>query len=206
MLMPPNQPNQNQYDFIMNHPTKPKRQLNLGNSMRSRIIIVAIAVILVIIAIATINSFLKKESTAQAQRLTLIAQTETEIIRVSGLAKDKAKDIKTQNYALTTRISMESSQLQTKKILAGRGVSAKSVNKKLGATKNPKTDAALDEAAKNNRFDDTFYVIMDKQLADYQLLLKTAHSNGTPVEKKTLDSAYQNAGRLKAKQLSSTVQ
>jgi hypothetical protein len=195
--MPPNQPSQ--YDFIMSSSAKPKRQFNFGNSTGSRIALVLIGLTLIIVAVVVVNSLFSKDQKAQAQRLTEIVQTQSEIIRVSGLAKDKAKDIKTRNYALTTRLSVESSQLQVKKSLAGRGVSSKSVNKKLGVLKNPKTDAVLIEAGKNNRFDDTFYAVINKQLEDYQKLVKTAYDNGTPAEKKTLDLSFQNAARLKTK-------
>lgn len=194
--MPPQQ--QNQYDFILNGSPKAPRRPLFGNSLGARIAVIAVLVILVIIAGAVINSFLGKDKAAQTQRLVEISQAQTEIVRVSALANEKAKDGNTRNYALTTQLSVQSSQQQIMKTLAARGVSEKSVSKKLAASKNPKTDAALDEAVKNSRFDETFTTILDKQIADYQLLLQTAYEGSSVSERTALTACFENAKRLAA--------
>lgn len=132
----------------------------------------------------------------QADRLTEIAQAQSEIIRVSSIAKDKGRSDQTRNFAVNTSFSVTSSQRDIKKALVGRGVGEKSINKRLTASKNPKTDALLNEATKNNRFDETFETIMTKQLSDYQILLQAAYQSSDATEKKTLEKAFQNAALL----------
>lgn len=192
--MPPQQ--QNQYDFIMNGSPKPPRNPLLGTGLGARIAVIAGLLIIIIIIGAVINSFLTKGDRVQTDRLVEIAQTQTEIIRVSSLAKDKAKDINTLNLAVSTRLSVESSHQEVKASLAARGVKGKSLNKKLAASKNPKTDAALDEATKNSRFDETFLTIINKQLTDYQKLLQAAYPGSKTKERSVLTASYENAGRL----------
>ena len=86
--------------------------------------------------------------------------------------------------------------IETKKLLAKRGVKEKGLNKILGNKKNDKTDAALKEAAQNNRYDETFNALMQKQLSDYQKLVKVAHDNGTANEKKTLNESLESNAKL----------
>lgn len=198
MLMPPNQ--QNQYDFILNDNQKPKRGLKFGNSTGSRIAIIIIGIILIIIAVSVINSFLGKESKAHTQQLTEVAKAQSEIIRVSTLAAKDAKDPKTRNYALNTKLSVQSSQIEVKKLLNARGVKDKGLNKKLGASKNTKNDDTLKEGSLNNRYDETFVAIINQQLADYQKLTQAAFESGNSKEKKALTAAFENAGRLAIKQ------
>lgn len=197
MLMPPAQ--QNQYEFIMNPSRPPKRRFDFHNNLKARIAVVAVLLILVVIVATVVSSFLNKDAQAQAQRLTEVAQAQSEIIRVSALAKDKAKKEDTRNFALNAKLSVESSQQEIRKVLSKRGVSEKSLNKQLSAGKNSKTDAALDEAAKNNRFDETFTAILNQQLKDYQKLLQGAFASGNSDEKKAITYSYENAARLVGK-------
>lgn len=192
--MPPQQ--QNQYDFIMAPNSKPAGFSFMGNNKGARIAVVALLVIIIFVLGAVVNSFLNKGDQAQTQRLVEITQAQTEIIRVSSLAKTKATDINTRNYALNAQLSVESSQIQVKKVLAARGVKDKSLSKQLAASKNPKTDAALDEATKNSRFDETFITILNKQLTDYQKLLQAAYVGSTPTERTALNASFDNAGIL----------
>jgi FlaG/FlaF family flagellin (archaellin) len=196
VLMPPNQPGQ--YDFILGSDQQPKRGIDFSQNKGARFAVIAVIVIIVIILAMVISSFLGKESKAQGQRLLEVAQAQTEIIRVTALGtKQEAKDLKTRNFALNTQLSVETSQIQVKKSLAAHGMGEKSISKKLGATKNAKTDAALKEATQNNRFDETFKTLLAKQLSDYQKLLKTASGSAkTKTEKNTLNTAYTNVGRL----------
>ena len=196
--MPPDQ--QNQYDFILSNNSKPRRSLNFGKSPAARIAIVVAAIILLIIAITVINSFLNKDTKAHTERLTEVAQSQSEIIRVSALAAKDGKSPGTRNYALNTKLSVESSQQEVKKLLAKRGLSDKGLNKKLAASKNTKNDETLKEGGLNNRYDETFTALVNKQLADYQKLIQTAFQSGSANEKKSLSAAFENAGRLAVKQ------
>lgn len=202
--MPPNQPNQ--YDFILNDSPKPKRTLHFGNSTGSRIAMVVGALILIIVAVTVINSFLSKDSQAHAQRLTEVVQSQNEIIRVSALAAKDGKSPQTRNYALNTKLSVQSSQQEVKKLLASRGIKEKSLSKKLEASKNVKNDEILKEGNLNNRYDETFVALVNKQLSDYQTLISTTYESSSSTEKKALTASFENAGRLATKQASSPLE
>lgn len=202
--MPPQQ--QNQYDFIMNDAPKSSRGPLFGGGMGARIAVIAVLFILIVIIGMVANSFLNKDQKIQTERLVKIAQTQTEIIRVSALAKSKAKDINTRNFALTTGLSVQSSQQDVKKLLSARGVNEKSLGKKIGGGKDAKTDAALDEATKNSRFDETFLTIMNTQLTNYQKSLQVAFPDSKKNERIALTASFDNAGRLVKKPESETSQ
>ncbi len=191
--MPPSQQQTpSQYDFILNN--QPRRSgPNFGQSKGQRIAVVVGGLILLIIIVMVISSFLNSGSNGQKQQLIDIAKSQTEIIRVSALAQQKAVDPKTKQFALNVKLSVQSDQSQVMKSLEGRGVKAKSLSKTLAASKNPKNDTTLDDGTKNNRFDDTFLVLLQQQLTDYQKQLKIAFdASGSNSEKTTLTNAFNN--------------
>ena len=192
--MPPTQ--QNPYDFIMSADQRPRRSFNLGDNKGARFVVIAVLLILIFIITMLVMSFLDKDKNAQKERLIEIAQTQTEIIRVSSLAEKDAKSADTRNFAVNTKLSVQTSQSEVSGAVARYGVKGKGLTKELSASKNPKTDAALQEASRNNRFDETFMAIMEKQLADYQKLLLAAHKAGTPADKQVLQKSIKNANVL----------
>jgi len=123
----------------------------------------------------------------QKERLLEIAQAQTEIVRLSSQASQKAGSIETRSLAITTRLSVQSSANQTTEALTKYGVKANS--KMLSKGKNSKSDDLLTEAAKNNRFDETYKQILNEQLSNYQKLLKASFDSGTKKEKVFLGNA-----------------
>lgn len=190
MAMPPNQ--QNPYEFIMSPNQRPPRKPIIGNSIGSRIAVVVVGLVLLIIIIMVISSFLNGSNKDQNDRLLKITQSQSEIIRLSALAEKAAKVDSTKIFAANTRVSTQSAQQDTKKLLTARGVKTKVIDKQLGVSKNPKNDAALKEATANNRYDETFTQLINQQLGDYQTQLQTAFDNATPNEKKSLMAMFNN--------------
>lgn len=199
MLMPPQQ--YNQYDFIMNAPKQQRGPKVSGIKSRVLLVIIGLIVLLIIAVIA--NKILTAGSSAQAAKMTEVAQAETELIRVASLGIDTAKDRDTLNHAATIKATIQSSQNQTKKLLEKRGVKGKGLTKKLSASKNSKSDDKLEEARRNNRYDETFNTLIDKQLTDYQKTLKAAFGGASKSEKILLEKSSKNAERLKTPKESS---
>lgn len=200
--MPPqNYSNQNPndpYGFIMNNPQQPQRSSG-PSGMRGRIIVVAIGVVILIILGIIFSSLLSKGSKDQAQRLLEISQRQTEIIRISTQADKKAKSIATKQFALTTRLTTESSQKDINELLAKKGYNEKKLSKVLSASKNSKSDAALADAEKNNRFDETFMLILTGELNNYQKQLNTAASGASKTQKKVLQKSFNSAAVIQKK-------
>lgn len=187
MLMPPNQPpTPDPYGFILN-PEKPKRGLLFGGGIKFKLILTGIVAFIVITGGVILGNSLDGPRDAQKDRLIEIAQTQTEIVRLSTIAENKAGAPSTKSLAITTKLSTESSLNQTKEALAKYGV--KSDVKLLNQGKNQKSDTLLDEATNNNRFDETYKKLMSEQLANYQKLLKSAFESGSKSEKVVLNSA-----------------
>jgi len=153
--------------------------------MKQRVIFAGAGAILLIVLVVVATSFLGRASNAQKTKLTELAQTQTEIIRIASLGQENAAATQTKALATTTKLSFQSSKNSTLQALNKRGI--KKVNDKiLAAGRNSKNDATLDEGKKNNRYDETFQKLLEAQLANYQKQLRSAFDSGSVAEKKTL--------------------
>lgn len=186
------------FGFITNNPQKPKRSFG-PSGMAGRIAVIAAILVVLIIMAIVVSALLSRGDKAQTQRLIEISQRQTEIIRITTQADKNAKSLSTRSYALTTRVSLESSQKNVNQLLAKRGVKEKALSKQLTAGKNTKTDAALSEAQKNNRFDETFTEIMGAELTNYQKLLNGAADGAKKSEKDVLQKSFNSAATIQAK-------
>lgn len=181
--MPPEQ-NQNQpnpYDFITSPVQAPTGGFGSFNK-KQRILLVVIASVVIIIIFVVVSSFLGKAGQAQNQKLAELAQTQTEIVRIASIGFSKSKNLETKSLAINTQLSVESSKQDTRNALKKRGVKIK--DKTLAAGKNTKTDALLQEATINNRFDQTFTEIIQTMLASYQRQAKSVYESSNPGEQK----------------------
>lgn len=191
------------YGFIMNN--QPKQRRNFGPSgTAGRVAVVVGGLVVLIILGVIVSALLSRGDKAQTERLVEVAQRQTEIIRLTAQADKKTKALSTRSFALTTRVSLESSQKEVSGLLAKRGLKAKSLNSRLTAGKNAKSDAALAEAEKNNRFDETFTEIINNELANYQKLLEAANQSASKSEKQVLQKSYTGAATLLAKPTATT--
>lgn len=191
-------PQNDPYGFIMQSPQKRGPSIN-PTSMKARIILVAIGAIFLIILAVIAASLLGSAGNAQKQRYIEIAQKQTEIVRISTLADKKAKGLAIRSFAVTTQLAVSSDQRKVTAALASRGVGEKDQTKLLGLGKNSKTDATLDEAEKNGRYDETFRQVLEAELTNYQRLLNTAASGANKSERPVLESSYKSATTLLAK-------
>ncbi|MCA9329829.1 hypothetical protein KDA11_04240 [Candidatus Saccharibacteria bacterium] len=203
--MPPNQiPNQpqftqqNQYDFILNNEqNQPKKSFNLfnGGSKVQRIFLFAGAGTLMLIVVMLAYSMLSSGDKSQSERLLSIAQQQTEIIRVTGLAKNKARSTATQSLASTTSITIQSSKNDITELLKKSRVK---VNDKIfNSAIDPRTDETLESASLNNRYDQVFTEIVTAELKSYQLKLKEAFDNtSSKAQKEALEKSYNSVSTL----------
>jgi hypothetical protein len=184
------------YGFIMNSPARPPKQ---PLAMKARILVVGGGLILLIIIFVIVSSLLSSGQKAQRDIYVQLAQKQTEMIRISTIGSKKAKTLQAKSYAITTRVSLESSQKQTTALITKRGLKEKNLNKSLALSKNVKVDTELETAEKNNRFDETFMKIMETQLSDYQKLLNQAASGASANERKSLEAAFSQVAVLQKK-------
>lgn len=183
------------YDFILNPPsTKKKHLLPTSNSPKQRILIaVAFGGVMLIVLILVIGMLFGSKNNS-ATLIDLAAQ-QSEIIRVSDIGANKAKTPAAKNLAITTKLSLQTTQNQTldhlKKLKNTVGT------KELAQKKNTKTDQQLDAAAVNNKFDEIFIQIIRSSLSDYRTAVKKLYdTTSSKTEKQFLASSYNGAGIL----------
>lgn len=179
------------YDFIMAANHKPKKPiLPRGNSKQSRIVIVVVGAVVLVAILAIVAALINRASSAGHDTLVLAAQEQTELIRISTIGVDKARDPGTKNLAVTAQLSLKSDQTA---LLSHVKVSPK----ELAFGKNTKTDIALTTAEQSNKFDEAFTAELKKELATYQKTLKTAYDEASSKKlKTTLSDNYTHANTL----------
>lgn len=194
--MPPNNQN-NPYGFILNPEKPPKPPLKIfgGNAMIQRAVIVGMGVLLLIIITVFGLSFLNKASNAQAQRLVEIAQTQTEILRVSETTQSKITDSGLAKISILNQLTTRTALKDISDALAKRG---QKVNEKLLAKgQNPGNDQVLTEAEQNSTYNQAYRALLSQQLDNYLLQIEAAHSSGSAKEKEMLASIYEQVRVIK---------
>lgn len=191
-----NQEDINQYDFIMNPGSSQQKASRLPTNPKTKRLL-AILFLLAIVVIATIvliSIFSSVDKSAKADWATALQQ-QTEIIRVSEIGVKKAKDSDAKNLAITTQLSLASSQPTLSSLANKSGVKLDS--KQLKAGQDDKTDLRLTQAEQTNQFDSVFNQTLKAQLADYQLTIKRLYeASESQATRLQLNSIYQSAGLL----------
>lgn len=186
---PPTQaPAPNPYDFIMN-PQEPQKQSLFNFSGKKSIFILLGGGIFVIIIIFMLFSLLFGGSGANGEKLLEIAQTQTEIIRLTEDARNKARSSTTQNLANTVNMSVTTSKNDLLPIVKKNG--GKTDAKLLVLKKSSKADAQLAAALQSNQYDSVFITIITAQLQEYQKQLKDMYPVlSKPADKQVIKTAY----------------
>jgi hypothetical protein len=192
--MSPEQSQDDPYGFITN-PDKPaRRQINFGNTPQQRMIIAGAGLVILIMIFIFLFLLFSRASNTQKDNLVKLAQTQTEIVRITEIAEKESGGIDTRSFAVNTRLSLQSDLQETTGFLAGRGVELK--GKSLGLVKDENTDKKLEEASANNRFDETFIELLRDQLQDYRVLLQQAYEDGNSSEKQAMSQNYEEIALL----------
>jgi hypothetical protein len=185
------QPDNNQYDFILDpaqkKPAGPSFLMDPKKKIIASVIFVMTVIILIIIGFSVFSSLSKKNNSA----LVDVYAYQTEIARVTGLGIDGAVDpaLKIQTSTFNSFISTDLKN--TTDFLAKSG---KKTTKLEAASKlDSKLEANLKAATTRNSFDEEFKSALEKTSTSYKLALKEAlDSTGSESEKKMLQTAADN--------------
>lgn len=193
-------PPQNPYEFIMNSGEQSKKTLLPGGgNTKQRIMLVGGGGAVLLIVFMVIFSLLMGGNKGNEQVLIGLAQQQTELVRVAAIGVTKAKSPNTQNLAITTQLSVSSAQKDLLTLIKKQKI--KLDPKILTQTKNTKTDTQLTAAEQDNRFDETFTLVLQQQLSAYALALKNAFNESTGINtRQALSEAAKNAELLTPKQ------
>jgi len=204
--MDPNQPtapNTGQYDFIVN-PEKPGHHGGLlhmggGNFLFKLAVIIGGTVVFIVVAAIIVNVFFGSKT--NIDELVGVAQTQSEVIRVSALSSQVSGQA-LRNAAESTQQTVGSQQQALLAFLKTHGRTLK--EKDLALKKNTQTDQTLRSAQQSNTYDIVFMRTLQTELTDYDRSLTTASKNtGNLTERSLLSSQHDDVQTL-LKQLNAT--
>lgn len=193
--MQPVTPGNNPYQFITDPGKPPKKSLFSGSSQSRRIVLVAVLAGVGLAVIAIVVSLISAAGSSSRNDYQNLVQQQAEIIRISDIGTQKARGTNAKNLAVTSKLSLLSSQAALTSLAKGAGASTDP--KVVNAGKDAATDTELTAAEQSNRFDEVFSAKLTELLNEYQQTLKRLYDQSSkPDSKATLQQAYNNAGLL----------
>jgi hypothetical protein len=203
--MQPNNPYaptpQPDYDFIMNHGQQPQKSMFPGSGSKiGRILIIGVGLVVLLIIFSVVRGLLTGKSSMP--EIIGVAQDQASIIHLASNAIEQ-ENISEQNlnFALTTQLSVKSSQTNTLNYLSKNKVKVKP--KVLVLKTSTKTDQDLATAATNSNYNEVFHDTMKTQLETYQRDLQSAYQHTKGPNGKALLSKNFDAAELLLTQLDS---
>ena len=178
-----------QFDFIMNPQTPPKKSL-LPNNPKLKMLIIGLGVVtlVVLLLVVIFSIFGSKDSSKES--LVKIAQQQNEIIRIAGAGTTKAGGEKAKKLAVVTSMTMKSDQNSLINYLAKQKRKVK--DKELVLLTDKKTDQELTAASSNGRYDEVFTQIITEKLAEYQKSLEAQYGSVGPKGKEVIKQSNDN--------------
>lgn len=191
----PQQPNQNQYDYILNSPTPKKPSvMNMGGGQKSRklvsIIFVLVVVTAALVGFAIFRSATKKDySTYKA-----LLNSQTEIVRIADLGVSKARRAAIKNYVASIKSVTTSEKNDTLAYLKTSNVNVD--EKALALKKDADNDKALATAEQANQYDEKLTSILNTLIIAYQKDIKSLGGSITTKSERTLVTTLQNNAKV----------
>ncbi len=158
--------------------------------MKVKIAFLVLVAFILIFGSVIFSKLMNASSNERKERLVSIAQTQTEIMRITGLAETKTNGSDLQNLNIITKLSVQSSSNDTNELLVKNKIKPES--KLLNKGRDSKNDELLTQATNNSSFDSTYRKLLQEQLTKYQSQLKTAFENGTKAQKEVFSEAGQS--------------
>lgn len=186
----PANPNTNPYAFLYEQPKAKKSSLlPSGNSTKQRIIYVLAALIVLVFVAMLVISFISSAGKENTANLKIVVTKQAELIRISNIGVAKSKDQTTKNLAITTSLSISSSQASLLALLKKSGINITPKDLALGSKS--ATTTLLTNAEQANNFDEVFVKELQKEISEYRSSIKTAYDSSTGENtKKALDNAF----------------
>ena len=183
--IPPPYSGDSQYDFILSGNQKAKKSLlPKGNSPKQRILYAVGGGILAVILIMVIFALVFGNSGGSTLALETIAQTQTELIRVSTAGATESRDVAVQGFAESIALTTTTGQQQTLSYLSAH--KHKMDAKHLALGRNVKTDAALKSASEAGHYDEQLATELNQELTSYRDQLSKAYKEASSSTQKQL--------------------
>jgi len=170
-----------------------------GNFLFKLAVIIGGTVVFIVVAAIIVNVFFGSKT--NIDELVGVAQTQSEVIRVSALSSQVSGQA-LRNAAESTQQTVGSQQQALLAFLKTHGRTLK--EKDLALKKNTQTDQTLRSAQQSNTYDIVFMRTLQTELTDYDRSLTTASKNtGNLTERSLLSSQHDDVQTL-LKQLNAT--
>lgn len=184
----PGSPQGNPYEFILNpaKPPRPKR-FGFGNNMAVTIAMIVGGALLIMILLTIVTNLLTPEKVGEKELLGL-AQSQTELARISEEAVGDSTQQVTKNLATTVQYTMLTQQQQTIKVLGSIGVEVD--EEVLALKQNGDTDQRFKNAQSTSTFDATYTAIIEKELNNYAGTLKHLTTQNMSQQERSRVSDY----------------
>ena len=188
--------NQQQYDFITNPASKPKKSLfglGGGNKMQRIAILLLIGFVLLTVLILAIALIFGGGSDARTELLRVAKQQNT-ILRLTSNALENSNNTSTRTLATTTEATM----ITDKGILVSQvAKSGKVKDEVIAGSINEETEKKLTNAAQNGQYDAVFEGILRTELETYQQQLQAANAASSgETTKNLLAQMFENSTTL----------
>lgn len=183
------------YDFIR-EVNEAIEHHDTDKDKRKRILITSSGGVGLIVVVWMLIALIFSGGPDVTQRLISIVQRQEEIIRISEIGTDTARDREVEQFATTTRAAIRSSQNEITRLIEARTGSRVSQNR-LRAGENAQTTQELEAALQANRFDITFITVIKDELIDYRTTMEIAlRETDSANEREVLQSLIGEVGVL----------
>lgn len=167
---------ENPYDFILSGAPKPKLSLvPKGGSQKQRIILVASGAIIILIIFVIVFSLIANSGDSGIKSLVSVAQTQTEIVRVSTAGTSQVRDPSILNFTENVSLGLTSSQIQTINYLTKH--QKKISSKELALGQSASTNKKLSTAQETGNYDNTMLTTLQQELTAYQAQVIAAYKS-----------------------------
>ena len=180
-------PNQNQYDFILNHQKRTPVDWLSSAGLPIRIGIVAGGLLGLLLLFVIFSSLIGSGNDSSSQ-LTDIAQRQAELIRISSSVPNAAAPT-IQNLAASVKLTMSSDQHTLVSLLAQNN---KAIDEKtLAARRSQTTDTQLTHAQQDGTYDTALTSVIEQQLSVYiQIVQQAFTASHSHSERSILQADY----------------
>lgn len=179
----------NQYDFIMQSPTPPKKSLFSAGSQKTRILqIVVLGAIVLVVGLLAI-SFVSKLGKSNTTNLYKLAAAQEDMIDITGNYAASIKSDALAKKAATLNAILLSQNRETLTALSKAG--AKKPTKQIALYKVSSYKKVLDEAKTKGTYEDAYSTLLSNRVDDYRAKLQNAFSGSKGAYKNSLASYYQ---------------
>ena len=191
--LPPQQPMQNQYDYILNSQTPNKKPMafGTGGGQKQRILVsvifVVVVLLIVVVGFTVFQAATKKDYSTYKTAL----EQQTEIVRIAELGANKARTVSVKNYASSIKLITASEKADTASFL--KSVNVKVDEKVLALKKDESNDKLLATAEQTNQYDEKLITLLNGLVVAYQKNIKSLPAATTKAEKALVQTLQNNA-------------